>query len=32
MNNIAQRDGNNKKPVVAQKGGNIGNSLKNQFY
>lgn len=31
LNNIAQRDGKNKKPVVAQKGGSIGNSLKDQL-
>lgn len=31
LNNIAKRDEKNKKPVVAQKGGNVGNSLKNQL-
>ena len=31
LNNIAQRDEKNNKPVVAQKGGSIGNSLKDQL-
>ena len=31
LNNIAQRDEKNKKPVVAQTGGNIGNSFKDQL-